>query len=186
MMVYSLSLIMAALSIVSLNVKDARDSSKWAGLVQWLRSLSVIPDIICLQEMHCISLDECISGFYSFAVSPGSVKFCGCIILFHLSLSLVNLWCDSDGRFLQCEFSFFGKTFRLACVYAPNRNPARDQFLDEFYARLDPLIPTVLSEDFNAIFDCSLDRAGSNPDYTSRESTAALIRLFHACCCLDI
>ena len=148
MMVHPLYLVMAALSLISLNVNGVRDSSKRAGLVQWLRSLSVVPDIICLQETHCVSLDECRIWFsssgYLFAVSRGSVKSCGCIILFRPSLSLVNSWCDSDGRFLQCEFSFLGKTFRVACVYAPNRNPAHDQFLDELHTRLDPLIPTVL------------------------------------------
>ena len=162
-----------------------------SGLVSCSGSaLSVVPDIICLQETHCVSLDEChiwcSSSGYLFAVSPGSVKSCGCIILFRPSLSLVNSWCDSDGCFLQREFSFLGKTFRVACVYAPNRNPARNQFLDKLHARLDPLIPSVLSGDFNTAFDRSLNPTRSHPNDTSRESTAALITLFDACCCLDI
>lgn len=52
-----------ALSIVTLNANGLRDQSKRAGLVQWLRSLSVVPDIVCLQECHCSSDLECQTWF---------------------------------------------------------------------------------------------------------------------------
>ena len=179
-----------ALSICSLNVNGLRDQSKRAGLVQWLRSLPTVADVVCLQETHCTSLSECQSWFsssgYSVAVSPGSNKSCGCVILYRPTLTLSNSWCDSDGRFLQCEFSFSGKLFRVVCVYAPNRNPARDEFLDDLPQRVDPSIPTVLAGDFNAVFDRAVDRLGSAVDDTSRESSAALARAFDACCCVDI
>ena len=114
------SLIMA-LSILTLNCNGIRDRSKRAGLVQWLRSLPVGADIVCLQETHCLSSAECSSWFFSSGfsavVSPGSFHSCGCIVLFRPSLSLVNSWCDVSGRYLQVEFSFFGKSFRVVlCV----------------------------------------------------------------------
>ena len=135
------SLIMA-LSILTLNCNGIRDQSKRAGLVQWLRSLPVGADIVCLQETHCLSSAECSSWFlssgFSAVVSPGSSHSCGCIVLFRPLLSLVNSWCDVLGRYLQVEFSFFGKSFRVCCVYAPNRNPARTSSLLIFIPRLIP------------------------------------------------
>ena len=189
MMASHLFLIMA-LSILTLNCNGIRDQSKRNGLVQWLRSLPVSVDVVCLQEAHCLSVLECSSWFlssgFSSVLSPGSAHSCGCVVLFRPSLSLVNSWSDVDGRFLQCEFSFFGKSFRVCCIYGPNRNPARDQFLDDLHLRIDPSMPTVLAGDFNTVFDRSLDRHGSDPADSSRESSSSLGALFDASCVIDI
>ena len=146
--------------------------------MQLLRSLPVSVDVVCLQETHCLSVVECYTWFQSSGcncvVSSGSAHSCGCIVLFRPSLSLVNLWCDTDGRFLQCEFSFCDKLFRVCCIYGPNCNPARDQFLDDVHIKIDPLIPTILAGDFNTVFDRSLDRLGSDPSDSSRESSSYL------------
>ena len=179
-----------ALSILSLNCNGIRDQSKRNGLLQWLHSLPVSVDVVCLQETHCVSVAECSlwfrsSGFDS-VVSAGSSHSCGCIVLFRPSLSLVNSWCDSDGRFLQCEFLFCAKLFRVCCIYGPNRNPARDLFLDDLHSEIDPSIPTVLAGDFNTVFDRTLDRFGSDPADSSRESSSSLLNLFDSCCTVDI
>ena len=185
-----LSVLLMALSILSLNCNGIRDQSKRIGLVQWLRSLPLCVDVVCLQETHCHSTVECQSWFSSSGfcsvVSPGSVHSCGCIVLYRPSLSLVNSWCDSDGRFLQCEFSLHQESFRVCCVYGPNRNPARDQFLDDISPRVDPSIPTLLAADFNTVFDRALDRFGSDPSDSFRESSAHLCSLFDACCVVNI
>ena len=115
-----LSFIMA-LSILSLNCHGIRDQSKRSGLLQWLRSLPVSVDIVCLQETHCVSVAECSSWFRSSSfgsvVFRGSTHSCGCIVLFRPTVSLVNSWCDSIGRFLQCEFSYSAKLFRVnSCI----------------------------------------------------------------------
>ena len=140
-----------AVSIISLNINGIRNSDKRLGLSQWLRSLSVVPDVVCLQQAHCVSDFECQSWFRSSGflsvVSPGSNKSRGCIILYRPALSLVKSWSDDDGRLLQCEFVFLGKTFRVVSLYAPNRNPARDLFFDEVIPFVDPAIPTVLCGD---------------------------------------
>ena len=52
--------------------------------------------------------------------------------------------------------------------------------------RVDPSVPTLLCGDFNAVFDLLLDRVGSDPFDTARESSVALSRLFSSCCVLDI
>ena len=119
-------------------------------------------------------------------MSPGSQKSCGCIILFRPCLSLVNFSSDDAGRFVLCEFRFQGKLFGVVSLYAPNRNPARDQFLDQVSSWVDPAVPTVICGNFNTVFDRSLDRTGSVVSDTSRDSTSILSHLFDDCCLIDI
>lgn len=188
-MISLISLYMA-LSIFILNCNGIRDPSKRSGLLHWVRSLPVKPDIICPQEVHCSSVQECSSWFLSYgfgvACSPGSVRSSGCVILFRPSLSLSSSWCDTDGRYHQCEFSFRDQSFRVCCLYVPNRNPARIQFLDDLHAKIDPSVLSLLCGDFNTVFDRALDRRGLDPSDSSRESTSALRGLFDACCVVDI
>ena len=119
-MAFSILLRIMALSIISINVNGMRDESKRLGLVQWLRSLPVTVDVVCLQETHCTSDSECLSWLsssgFSCVVSPGSVKSCGCIVLYRPTLSLVNSWCDSDGR---VSFPFVPKLFVLSAFMPP-------------------------------------------------------------------
>ena len=112
-----------ALSIIQLNTNGIRNPEKRAGLLQWLPSLSVVPDVVRLQEAHCVSEVEYqswfrSSGFHS-VVSPSSQKSCGCIILFRPCLSLVNFSSDDAGRYVLCEFRFHGKSFCVVSLYAP-------------------------------------------------------------------
>ena len=183
-------LLLMALSIISLNVNGLHESSKRDGLLQWMRSLPVTVDVVSLQETHCSSDVECNSWFsssgFSFALSPGTPRSGGCIILYRPVLQLVNLWCEVPGCSLLCEFLFCDSTFRILCLYAPNHNPACDLFFDGISGTVDPSIPTVLCGDFNTVFDGALDHFGSSAEDTSRESTTALTRLFDSCCVTDI
>ena len=178
-----------AVQIISLNINGIRNSDRRAGLLQWLRSLAVVPDVVCLQEAHCVSDVECQSWFrssgFQSVVSPGSQKSCGCIILFRPSLSLVDFSSDDAGRFVSCEFCLQDKSFRVVSLYAPNRNPARDEFFEQVSSWVDPSVPTILCGDFNTVFDRSLDRAGSDASDTSRESSSTLSHLFDVCCVID-
>lgn len=72
------------------------------------------------------------------------------------------------------------------CLYAPNRNPDRDDLFTFCESSIDPSIPTLLCGDFNAVFDRSLDRRGSNIFDTARESCATLSALFDECCVADV
>ena len=87
---------------------------------------------------------------------------------------------------MLCEFRFQGKLFGVVSLYAPNRNPARDQFLDQVSSWVDPAVPTVICGNFNTVFDRSLDRTGSVVSDTSRDSTSILSHLFDDCCVIDI
>ena len=92
-----------ALSIVTLNANGLRDQSKRAGLLQWFRSLTAVPDIVYLQECHCSFALKCQAWFrasgYLCALATGSTNARGCIILFRPTLSLVQSRSESDGRF---------------------------------------------------------------------------------------
>ena len=153
--------------------------------MQWLRSLTAVPDIVCLQECHCSSDLKCQARFrasvYLCALAAGSTHARGCITLFPPNLCLAKSWSESDGRFLLCEFRFCNQVFCVCCVYTPNSNPARNQFLDDVSVRIDPSVPTVLSGDFNTVLHLSLNHRGSDPFDVSRESFCALNRLLNAC-----
>ena len=185
-----LILITMALTILTLNVNGLRDHAKRAGLLRWLQALPSVPDVVCLQETHCTSLAEdqtwFLSSVFECSVSPGTARSAGCIVLFRPPLSLEASWTDSNGSFLRLHFSFRAIRFRVACLYAPNRNPERDLFLAHVTDNLDPGTPTILAGDFNTVFNRSLDRCGSVVVDTSRESSAALARLIKKACCEDI
>ena len=164
-------------------------AEKRTSFLQWLCSLSVVANIVCIQEVHCTALTECdswfrFSGFLS-VVLPDSAKSRGCIVLFRPSLSLVQSWAEEEGQFLQCEFSYHEQSFRVVSLYAPNRNPARNEFLEQIADELDLTVPTLLCGDFNTVFDRAVDRRGSDPSDTWRESSAALKTLFESSCCVD-
>ena len=95
-------------------------------------------------------------------------------------------FCGANGRLLHCSFSFADVTFNVACLYAPNRNPARDQFFDYVLDVVNSDRPTILCRGFNTIFYRGLDPSGSDVDDASPESTPSLIRLFDACAVVDI
>ena len=112
-------------------------------------------------------------------VSPGFSHLCGSITLYRPRYLLTNSWIENNGRFVMAEFKYHEIVFRVVCLYAPNRNPDRDDFLASCASSIDPAIPTVICGDFNAVFNRSLDRRGSNIFYTTRESCSTLASFFN-------
>ena len=88
---------------------------------------------------------------YQCALAARSTNARGCIFLFWPTLSLLESRYESDGRFLMCKFSFWNQVFCVCCVYTPNSNPARNQFLDNVSVSIDLSVPTVLPGDFNTV-----------------------------------
>ena len=74
---------------------------------------------------------------------PGSSHSCGCIVLFHSSLYLVNYWCDVSGRYFRI-FPSLVSPFVYG-VYAPNRNPGSPMEAFEHLLFFCPLAQSVLS-----------------------------------------
>lgn len=99
-----------ALSIITIDVNGSRDVDKHEGVVQWLQALPSPVDIVCLQEVHCTSAEECSRWFSSTGLScvasSASVHSCHGVVLYRPRLSLVGSWSEADGRFVQCKFSF--------------------------------------------------------------------------------
>ena len=108
------------------------------------------------------------------------LQFCT-VLFFPVPLSF-----DFDGCFVLREFTFRDSVFRVACCYAPNRNPDRDAFFHRCIDSFDPSVPTLLCGDFNTVPDRFIDRRGSCPFDTCRESSNLLSVLFHDCCVVDI
>ena len=112
-----------ALQFLSINVNGLRDVSKRAGFLQWLRSLPVLPDIVSIQEAHCVSVDECRSWFsssgFSFVLSPGSNRSCGCIVLFRSSLLCVRVGVIMPGVMFSVSFLLVVKFFVLFVCMLP-------------------------------------------------------------------
>ena len=142
---------------------------------------------MCLQETHVTSPEECNSWFSPFGflclASPGSVHSRGSVLLYRPRFDLDSFQIDADGRFVMAGFKFHGISFRVVCLYAPNRNPDRNDFFAFCESAVDPSIPTLLCGDFNAVFDRALDRRGSNVFDTARESCVTLSALFDSCLC---
>lgn len=109
--------------MLSINANGLRDASKRAGFLQWLRSLSVAPDVVSIQEAHCISVVECRSWFsssgFSFIVFPGSNRSCGCVILFRSTLSLLIIGVMMSGVLFSVSFLLVAKFFVLFVCMLP-------------------------------------------------------------------
>ena len=97
-----------------------------------------------------------------------------------------NSWVELKGRFLMAEFSRRDSVFRIASVYAFNRNPERDEFFTSCVDFADPSVPTIVCGDFNAVFDRAKDRRGSDAAITVGESFISLQLLFREFCVLYV
>ena len=119
---FFLPLVMA-LKIATLNINGLRDANKRMSFTQWLHFVDW--DVLCLQESHVTSKDECGAWFssagYDSVVSPSSNRSHGSVILFKNSISLKNHWMDSEGRLVLGEFAIRELSYRVCCVYAPNQ-----------------------------------------------------------------
>ena len=128
---------------LTLNVNGLGDQNKRLSFLQWLSQLSV--DFVCLQETHVSSESECSSWFSSFGflslASPGSVHSCGMVLLYRPRFTLCNFPSDAAGRSICAEFSYNDISFHVVSLYAPNRNPDRDTFLQFVSERVDPGSP---------------------------------------------
>ena len=100
-------------------------------------------------------------------------------------MSLVQSWADEGGHFLQGDISYHDQSFDVVSLYAPNRNPARNESIQQIADEFDPTVPTLLCGDFNTVFERSVDYRGSDSSDTWRESSAALKVLSEASCFVD-
>ena len=62
---------------ITINVNGLRDPVKRSSFCHWLSCLG--PDVVCIQELHCVSEVEVGSWFPSFSV--GSVRGDECLVV---------------------------------------------------------------------------------------------------------
>jgi len=174
-------------SFITINVNDLHDPNNRMSFLQWLSHLSA--DIVCLQETRVSSCAEADSWFSSFGFlvhsSPGSIRLCGSVILYRPTFVLAKSFTDRDVRFVFMHFKKDDLLFGVTCLYAPNRNPDRNEFFDYCADQIDPSVPTLLCGDFNTVFDRALDCHDAVPD-SCHESSIALGNLFHILSVSDV
>ena len=120
------------------------------------------------------------------SASPGSAHSRGSVILYRPHFTLDKFQIDDEGRFVMAKFKIHEVAFCIVCVYAPHWIPDRDNFFTFCESSIDPSVPILLRGDFNAVFDCCLDRRGSSVFNTARESCGTPSALFDECCVADI
>ena len=137
-----------------------------------------------------MSQNECSAWLSSYVYmsvpSLGTNHSCGVVVLYRPRYYVTKSWIEPGGRFAMLEFKYHGVIFRVACLYAPSRNPARNEFFASCANSIDPSVPTIVCGDLNAVFNRSLDRRCVNTVDTSRESCRTLLSLFNNCCVADI
>ena len=145
---------------------------------------------MCLQETYVTDAAEATSWFSSSGfltvTAPGAAYSRDQVLLCCPSFSFVNSRVELEGRFLMAELSMRDSVFRIAYVYASNRNPERDEFFTSCVDSAHPSVPTILCGDFNAVFDRAKHCRGSDPAVTVRESFVSLELIFREFCVLDV
>lgn len=166
------------------NVNGLRDPLKRLSFCHWLSGFKF--DVVCLQELHCVSEDKVKSWFPSFSVvsSVGSNKSCGVAILFRPSYSLVDVVRDSFGRFVRAPLLHADSTFDVVLLYAPNLRSGRVLFFPSLLPLLDPSVPTLLCGDFNSVMDPGRDCRNAG-DQSLTDTPDILVSLFRDLSCVD-
>ena len=103
--------------------------------------------------------------------------------LFIIYLIRILIW---RAGFCCFSFSFRDISFNISCLYAHNRNPARNNFFDELADTIDLTFPNFMCGDFNTVLDRSMHIFGSDVSDYSHESLHALAHFFDSCCSTDI
>ena len=81
--------------------------------------------------------------------APGTAHSRGQVPLY--CPSFCHSWVEREGRFMMAEFSRRDSVFRIASLYAPNRNPERDELFTSCLDFADPSVATLLCGDFNVV-----------------------------------
>ena len=116
-------------NLLSLNVNGLNDPSKCTALIDWLKFVKV--DVACLQETHAPSHESIRKWFVNSGfrtVSSCYNKSRSTVILIRDSYKVTKVIKDDDGRFVQAIVNFGEDQLSFISLYAPNKNPERNQF----------------------------------------------------------
>ena len=158
-----------SLKITTLNCNGIRDSSiKRNSIFERCRQNGT--DILFLQETHIINKTDIDKwnqewggkGFWSY----GTQESRGVGILFHEKLDVENLSFNHDyeGRIVTTDVQINGTKFRFICIYAPNNNLERKDFIDSLQNYLNTSRKIIMGGDFNFVESLELDKKGGDPN----------------------
>ena len=174
----------------TINVRGLRDRVKRSAIIFWLTQQNF--DLICLQETHSTS-DEELSSWFARSIfkaygTHGSARSAGCALLFKKSSTstVITHYADDSGRFTYLKFNIPNSSvLTVAGLYAPNHNPAKDNFFGSLTSLLDPREDIILLGDFNSAPDPPLDRTNAGALHPSYDSSAKLQELLDWCQVVD-
>ena len=165
------------LNIVSLNVREIRDSEKRRKIFDTYRNKC---QILCLQETHSDS-----ETIHLWANEWGGKLFCAhgntnawgvmCLINPKFPYKVVEVHADSDGRSVSIRLNIEDEVICLTNIYAPNRDSPT--FFEEAIRQMFNISEKmIIIGDYNTVMDPDMDRK-DNQEYNHKKSTQMIKRL---------
>lgn len=178
-----LFLIMASLSIVTLNTRGCRDSFKRFRIFNELRK-DLFADIVFLQDTHTIQPDESLWRLIwrgQAVFSHFNTNTAGVAIIFKpkLNVNIIETITVAQGRILHVTANIHGIYFYLINVYNPTESHDKLKCIDMLKTHISTLsepYPIILGGDFNCTLDYELDRtSATEPHPPAADSLKSLI-----------
>lgn len=149
--------------ILTLNVQGLRDKNKQKRVFEWSKQQRA--NILYLQETHLTTdIIQSFNNQFNGTVlhSCGTSNSRGVAVLIHASVShnILNVHCDTSGRFILVNIEIDSNCYSLTNIYAPNNPNERNSFFKSISENISELATGViiLGGDFNEILDTKLDR----------------------------
>mgnify|MGYP001545134876 CR=1 FL=1 len=121
------------LQIATINVRGLNDSNKRKTFLKWIENKHI--NITCIQETFITEtnlekLQDDWNGDVFVSAAPSShSRGCAILIRKDFDYHLINHTSDNEGRKIILNFSYLGQTYSIACLYAPNNDNHRKEFL---------------------------------------------------------
>ncbi len=183
------------MKIATWNVNSVK--ARLPNILSWLKEAK--PDIVCLQEIKCITEAFPSEAFgelgYNIAAF-GQKTYNGVAILSRLPLEDIKTGLyseDEQARYIEALISVKGGVIRIASIYLPNGNPVpgeKYEYKLRFMAKLEEHIkellsyeePLILAGDYNVIpedEDCYDSALWTEDALFLPETRAAFRRIIH-------
>lgn len=157
----------SALRVATFNVRGLRSKRRQYQLRRLFLENDV--DIAAVQETKIESEEQMDTIFlnfrsrYNICVSHSVGTSGGCLLFIRNTIGIVekSVHSDNEGRLIACDFLLSGISWRVVCVYAPNRQQDRKIFFESLDTYLSCEKAVILLGDFNCVCNAE-DRACKN------------------------
>lgn len=155
------------LHIATLNVRGLGERRKQCQLRRIMCEKEI--DVLAIQETKIESEERTeqmikpLSNSFSTCVSHAVGCAGGCVIFLrnNVGIQIESVVSCVFGRFIVCDFVYFGYSFRALCVYAPTVCRERNVFFQSIEGFLDCERHVILLGDFNCVCE-RVDRSGAS------------------------